>query len=141
MWGRVLHCWDLPSIWVEDLEASEQWFSECSPQILFNRSVVSDSVTLWAVGLCVCVWSLSSIRLCNPMDCSLPGSSVHEIFQQEYCSGLQFPLPRDLPDPGIKPTSPASASGFFITVNVFVWEVVRKANSCIICLHVSGLSH
>ena len=53
MWGRVLHCWDLPSIWVEDLEASEQWFSECSPQILFNHSVVSDSVTLWAVGLCV----------------------------------------------------------------------------------------
>ena len=22
--------------------------------------------------------------LCNPMDCSLPGSSAHEIFQQDY---------------------------------------------------------
>ena len=28
--------------------------------------------------------------------------------RQEYWSGLPFPPPADLPDPGIKPTSPAS---------------------------------
>ena len=28
--------------------------------------------------------------------------------RQEYCSGLPFPAPGDLPDPGIKPVSPAS---------------------------------
>ena len=38
---------------------------------------------------------------CDPMDCSLPGS------RQEYWSGLSFPSPEDLPDPGIKPRSPA----------------------------------
>ena len=27
--------------------------------------------------------------------------------RQEYCSGLPFPSPGDLPDPGIKPRSPA----------------------------------
>jgi len=27
--------------------------------------------------------------------------------------GLPFPPPEDLPDPGIEPMSPASASGFF----------------------------
>ena len=27
--------------------------------------------------------------------------------RQEYWSGLLFPPPRDLPDPGIEPTSPA----------------------------------
>ena len=35
---------------------------------------------------------------------------------QEYWSGLPFPPPEDLPDPGIKPTSlvtPALAGGFF----------------------------
>ena len=31
--------------------------------------------------------------LCNPMDCSLPGSSVHGILQQEYWSGLPFLSP------------------------------------------------
>jgi len=42
------------------------------------------------------------------MDCSLPGSSVHGISQQERWSGLPFPPQADLPDPGIKPKSPAS---------------------------------
>ena len=43
------------------------------------------------------------------MDYSLPGSSVHEIFPvfQEYWSGLPFPSPGDLPDPGITPGYPA----------------------------------
>ena len=27
--------------------------------------------------------------------------------RQEYCSGLPFPSPEDLPDPGIEPMSPA----------------------------------
>ena len=35
--------------------------------------------------------------------------------KQEYGSGLPFPSPGDLPDLGIKPTSPALAGGFFIT--------------------------
>ena len=39
------------------------------------------------------------------MDCSLPGSSVHGILQQEYWSGLPFASPGDLPDLGIEPRS------------------------------------
>ena len=39
--------------------------------------------------------------LCDPMDCNLPGSSVHGIFQ-EYWSGLPFSSPGDLPNPGVK---------------------------------------
>ena len=35
--------------------------------------------------------------------------------RQEYCSGLPFPPPGDLPDPGIEPVSPALAGGFFTT--------------------------
>ena len=31
--------------------------------------------------VCVKVKSLSRVRLCDPMDCTLPGSSVHGIFQ------------------------------------------------------------
>ena len=36
-------------------------------------------------------------------------------FRQEYWSGLPFPSPGDLPDPGIEPGSSASAGGFFTT--------------------------
>ena len=55
--------------------------------------------------------------LCDPMNCSSPGSSVHGILQQEYWSGLPSPLPGDLPDPGIKPASPTSLAlgGRFFT--------------------------
>ena len=35
--------------------------------------------------------------------------------RQEYWSGLPFPSPGDLPDPGIESESPASADGFFAT--------------------------
>ena len=44
--------------------------------------------------------------LCDSMDCSPPGSSVHEILQG-YWSGLPFPSPGDIPNPGIEPRSPA----------------------------------
>ena len=53
------------------------------------------------------VKSLSRVRLCDPMDCSLPGSSVHGIFQRDFPgkntgSGLPFPSPGDLPNAGIE---------------------------------------
>ena len=35
--------------------------------------------------------------------------------RQECCSGLPFPPPGDLPDPGIKPVSPTLAGRFFTT--------------------------
>ena len=41
-----------------------------------------------------------------------------EFSRPEYCSRLPFPAPGDHPDPGIKPTFPASpalAGGFFTT--------------------------
>ena len=36
-----------------------------------------------------------------------------EFSRQEYWSGLPFPSPGDLPDPGFKPASPALAGEFF----------------------------
>ena len=49
--------------------------------------------------------TLSCPTLCGPMDCSPPGPSVLGILQAEYWSGLPFPFPGDLPDPGIEPRS------------------------------------
>ena len=38
-----------------------------------------------------------------------------DFLMQEYWSGLPFPSPGDLPDPGIEPMSPALAGRFFTT--------------------------
>ena len=40
----------------------------------------------------------SCLTLCNPMDSSQPGSSVHRISRQEYWSGLPFPSPTSIHD-------------------------------------------
>ena len=46
--------------------------------------------------------------------------------RQEYWSGLPFPFPGDLPDSGIKPTSPALAGGFFTTEPYFNLKKKKK---------------
>ena len=63
----------------------------------------------WKVNSLLCVHeSPSHVRLCNPKDCSPPGSSMHGTLQaKKYWSGLPFPSPGDLPDPGFKPRCPA----------------------------------
>ena len=56
--------------------------------------------------------------LCNPMDCSLPGSSVHGILQAKILEWVAMISSRGLPNPGIKPTSlmsPALAGEFSTT--------------------------
>ena len=47
--------------------------------------------------------------LCDPMDCSLPGSSVHRILQARILERVAGSLPSadHLPNPGIEPRSPA----------------------------------
>ena len=64
----------------------------------------------------VAVESLQSgPTLCDPMDCNLPVSSAHGFPRQEYWNGLSFPIPGDLPHPGIKPMSFALSGRFFTT--------------------------
>ena len=84
----------------------------------------------WKEGSLVHIWSallhacrcVKSLQLCltlfDPMDCSLPGSSVHGIIQARILEWIAMPPPEDLPNPGIKPESlmsPALAGGFFTT--------------------------
>ena len=65
--------------------------------------------------------------LCDPVNCSPPGSSIHGFSRQEYWSGLPCPPPGDLPEPGTESaslTSPALAAVFcffFYTTRV-TWE-------------------
>ena len=53
---------------------------------------------------CACVHAKlfqSCPPLCDPMDCSPPGSSVHGILQARTLAWVAVPSPGDLPDPGI----------------------------------------
>ena len=49
----------------------------------------------------------SLLTLCDPMDCNLPASSIHGIFQASVLEWAAIPSPGDLPNPEIEPESPA----------------------------------
>ena len=71
--------------------------------------------------ICMCVRAKSlqlCLTLCNPMDHSLPSSSVHGIFQQRVVEWVAMPSSRYLPNPGIELSflmSPALSGRFFTT--------------------------
>ena len=62
--------------------------------------------------------SAQSCLLVTPWTVARQAPLSWQFFRQEYWSGLPFPTPGDLPDPGIEPMSPVSsalAGGFFTT--------------------------
>ena len=80
-----------------------------------------------------CTKSLQSCpTLCDPMDCSPPGSSVHGFSRQEYWSGLPFPPPGGFLNSGIEPESlmsPALAGRFF-TISTTSFNYYNPKTHC-----------
>ena len=68
--------------------------------------------------------------LCDPMDYKPQAPLSMEFSRQEYWSGLPCPPPWDLPNLGIKPTSPVLAGRFF--TKSAPWEA--SLHICL-CLH------
>ena len=94
-----LHCLDLPPI----------------PPPHIPLAPLSTSPTR-VICCCYCLIAKSCPILLWP-----PWAVIHQVPwfmvfpRQEYWSELPFPTPGDLPNPGIKPASPALAGGFFTT--------------------------
>ena len=55
--------------------------------------------------------SLSCVRLCDPMDCSPPASSVHGIFQARILEWVDFSFSKGSSWSGIEPASPVWQAG------------------------------
>ena len=69
-------------------------------------------------GVTVCTCVLSHVQLfVTPWTVACQAPLSMGFSRQEYWSGLPFPSPGDLPNPGIKPESPALAGEFFATVS------------------------
>ena len=63
---------------------------------------------------CCCLITKLYLILCNPMNCSLPGSSVHEISQVRELEWVAIFLSRRS-SLGMEPASPALPNRFFTT--------------------------
>ena len=102
------------------MEILEQKQTFTENPLLFNDA---SDLQLLCVCVCVCVRAKllqSCLVLCNPdpMDCSLPGSSVHGILQAIKLEWVVMSSSRASSRPKIEPASlmsPALAGGFFTT--------------------------
>ena len=72
----------------------------------------------------------SCLTLCDPIDCSSPGPSVHGILQARILGWVGCPPPEDLPDPGMEPVSLVSLplTGGFFTISA-TWEALHNGGS------------
>ena len=89
----------------------------------------------------VCLVTQLCLTLCDPMDCSPPGSSAHRILQAcpgiLHWSGLSFPSPKNLPDPGIERRFPVLAGRLFT-----MWatkEVLKRPRASLVAQLVKNL--
>ena len=98
---------------------------------IFNKSSVLSTLPLlgiwWykaRVCVCVCVYVCALCRVwpfVAPWTAGCQAPLSMKFSRQEYWSGLPFPIPGDLPDPGIEPVflvSLALVAGFFTTSNI-----------------------
>ena len=98
-----------------------------SPPCLYlaSRCHGSQSMHVLCTSCCCRLVAKSCLTLCNPMDCSLPGSSVHGILQARILEWVAIFSPGDLP----KPSSPALAGGFFTTEPL--WHTWQTSAMCL----------
>ena len=72
----------------------------------------------------------SSLTLCDPRDCSLPGSSGLGFSRQEYWSGLPFPFPGESSQPRDQ-TQVSHIAGRLFTISAtrespYEWKDISK---------------
>ena len=120
--------------------------------------------------MCVCVWVCVCVRarahartmlclvtkscptLCNPMDCSLPGPSVHGILQVRVLERVVMTSSKGFLDPGIKPASPAlqadslplSHQGnihIYMYVYIYIYIYIHMYIHIYICIHIYTYIH
>ena len=78
--------------------------------IKMERFLKFKTVTGYSLGI---YWKVKVLvaqlflTLCDPMDCSPAGSSVHRILQARILEWVAIPFSRDVPNPEIQPGSPA----------------------------------
>ena len=97
MYNEVLHIYIYVVQWVENLPAKQE--AQADMDLIYTCSSVDGHV-------CVCAQSLQScLTLCDPVDCSPPGSSVHGILQARILEWGAMPSFRNFPDSGIESMS------------------------------------
>ena len=128
-----------PVLWVKHL--GKEWnASKC----IFDLHILSSTcfishifVSLHYESEVKVLVAQSCLTLCDPMDCSPPGSSVHGILQARILEWLPCPPPGDLPNPGIEPGSPAFQANSLPSEPLYIISLDLPPGSLILSLTAS----
>ena len=104
-------------------QSKYQWVIKQIVEYSYNRILLSNTNKLlvyMTIFCCCLVTKLCLTLLWPPWTETLQAPLSMGFPRQEYRSGFPFPLPGDLPDPGIKSESPALAGRLF-TIESSVW--------------------
>ena len=94
---------DLPdSVWI--------WVSWFSNRILYH----------WATCCCCCSIDKLCLTLCDPIDCSPPGSPIHGILQARILEWVAMPSSRGSSQPRVKPASQICSTSQFLTIEIWI---------------------
>ena len=99
---------------------------ECVPVYTHHLSESTPKPLLH--GYC-CSVAKPCLALCDPMDCCLPGSSVHGISQARILEWVAISYSKHLPDPGIEPTAPLGRRFFTTEPSGSPWVRKRRLHS------------
>ena len=120
-WWAAIYGVSQNRTWLKRLSSSSSSSSKTVIHRWLLLMVESKTRSCWFV-LCLCVLSaLVMFNFATLWTVARQAPLPMGFFLQEYCSGLPFPSPGNLLDPGIKLTSPVLAGGFFFTT-VATWE-------------------
>ena len=97
-----------------------------------------------SVCVCVCVCACTHARvhaqscltLCASVDCNCQAPLSMGFLRQEYWSGLPCPSPGNLPDPGIKPRSPALQADSLLSEPSLL-KITHFQNMCVFHFHIT----
>ena len=98
--------------WMKPISYKQETWRVCTQESPTVSCLVSACFRFLAIvnnaSMHACWVTQSCLTLCDPTDCSPPGSSVLGILQTRILEWVAIPTSRGVfPDPGIKPRSPA----------------------------------
>ena len=75
----------------------------------------NNNIVIYIYMLLLCLVTQSCLTLCDPMDCSLPGSSVYGILQARTLEWVAMPSSKGSSQPRVEPVYPTLAGRLFTT--------------------------
>ena len=84
--------------------------------------------TVYHLGLCCYLVATSCLTLCDPVDYTLPGPSVHGIFQARILeqAAISYPKRSSQPKDQIHFSGFSCIAGGFFTTSATGWQVSHK---------------